>query len=191
VRHEFYLLLAFVLLALALVVPRLLRGEALGALLSLLSLVGIVLTGLVALLAITWLSHALHQPGGGRRGKALVLLGHLGRFLLVGFIGFVIATALVAQHGLGPRVAALAPPGVGVLSGTVGLYLHQRLGAPRFWVGFRWFGLALLGSFLGGIAGILGPEPWAVDAGILIPLVLFFAFARAGRTGPTDAGRQL
>jgi hypothetical protein len=91
-------------------------------------------------------------------------------------------------------MAALVPLGVGALTGAAGLCLHQRLGASRFWAGFRWFGLALLGAFLGGIVGILGPEPWAVDAGILIPLVLFLGFALAGRSGPrqrrgpTDAG---
>lgn len=184
VRHEFYLLLALVLLALALAVPRLIRGDGLGALISLLALVGLVLAALGLLLGITWLSQGMDRPGTGWRDRAFQTAGLLVRFLFFGFIGLVIATALVVQHGPGPRAGTLIPLGMGALSGSCGLYLYHRLGKSRFWAGFMWFGLALLGSFIGGILGILGPEPWSVDAGILIPLVLFLMLALSGRIGP-------
>jgi hypothetical protein len=61
---------------------------------------------------------------------------------------------------------------------------------------FGWFTLSLLGSFMGAILGILGSEPWSIDAGVLIPLVLFLILALSGRIGPRqreaspDAGSQ-
>jgi hypothetical protein len=45
------------------------------------------------------------------------------------------------------------------------------------------FSLALLGSLAGGILGILLPEPWGVDAGIILPLLLFLGLAVTGRLG--------
>jgi hypothetical protein len=68
-------------------------------------------------------------------------------------------------------------------TGTWGLLLYRQLGRTRFWRGFGRLGIALLGSLAGGILGILGPEPWAVDTGILAPLALFalLAFLLRGR----------
>ena len=189
VRHEFYLALAIALLALSLVLPRLFNREWLGALMSLLGLAGVVLAIFGALLAFTWLGRELERPSGGWRS-------HLGRFLLCGFIGLVIATALEAQHNPGKRTEALIPLSAGLLAGVGGIYLHQRFGESRFWAGFKWFGLALLGSFVGGILGILGPEPWSVNAGILIPLFLFLAlaltthFRRSRKMDPHDSRSQ-
>lgn len=184
VRHEFYLVLSLLLVALALVVPKLVHGDGRSALISLLYLAGIILVALGVLLAITWLSQQEAQPALGWRGRAVQIAGHLVRFLLFGFMGLVIATTLVAQHSLRGLAGTLVPLGMGALSGCSGLYLYHRIGKARFWSGFRWFGLALLGSFVGGILGILGPEPWSVDAGILLPLFLFLILALSGRIGP-------
>ena len=106
------------------------------------------------------------------------------RFWLYGFVGAVTAAALAANHHLGAHGEDLAA-GVGrSLTGILGTFLYQQLGRAQFWPAFGWFTLALLGSFIGGILELLGPEPWAIDAGILIPMVLFLILALSGRVGP-------
>jgi hypothetical protein len=47
--------------------------------------------------------------------------------------------------------------------------------------------LALLGALVGGLLGILGPEPWSIDAGVLVPLAAFVLLAALGRVGPKEA----
>lgn len=178
VRFEWYLLLSLVLIGLALALPRLARGDGRGALAALLGEAAVV-TGLLALLLLaTWLGQSRMAP----------FLGMVGRLLLTGGIGLVLGTALAAGHG--SRGESLAGSGGALLLGGLGLYLHRRLGADRFWSGFRWFCLALLGSLAGGILGILGPEPWSVPAGILAPLALFALIAGFSRSagGGSRAG---
>ncbi len=176
-RYDYYLVLALVLVALALVVPRLLRGDWLGALVSFLSLAGLVLAVLGILVASLWLYE--QSDGAGRGHKLSMAVGFLLRFVLFGSIGAVIASGLAANHHLGGRGENLAGGIAGGLAGFLGTGLYHRLGKARFWPVFGWFALSLLGSFMGTILGILGPEPWSVDAGILIPLVLFLALALA------------
>jgi hypothetical protein len=184
VRHDLYLAFAFILLAVALVVPRLVRGDGLGALIALLVLVGVVVAGIGMLLALSWLGLQMDRPGAGWRDRTFQWAGHLARCLMFGFIGLLVATAIAAQHGLGSKAEAWISLSSGAISGVSGLWLYQRLGKTRFWSGFKWFGLALLGSFIGGIVGILGPEPWSIDAGIVIPLGVFLLLALTGRVGP-------
>jgi hypothetical protein len=179
VRHDLYLAAALLLVALALAVPRLLRGDWLGALGALLSLAGLVLALLGLLVAGQWLQDRADRPGWGR-GLALAL-GSLLPFGLWGLIGAGLASALAANHRLGKDGANLAAGLAGGLTGLLGLVLYHRLGKARFWPLSRRFALALLGSFLGGILGILGPEPWSIDAGLLVPLGLFLALALSGR----------
>jgi hypothetical protein len=194
VRHDLYLSLALVLVALALVIPRLLRGDWLGALVALLSLAGLVLAVIGILVASQWLHGQSDGAGWGHRLSMAV--GILLRFGLFGFIGAVIASGLAANHHLGVQGENCAGGVVGGLTGFLGTGLYHRLGKARFWPLFGWFALSLLGSFLGGILGILGPEPWSIDAGILIPLVLFLILAVTCRIGTRqreaspDAGSQ-
>ena len=180
-RYDYYLFLALVLVALALVVPKLLRGDWSGALLSILFLAGLVLAILGILLASLWLYEQSHGAGWGH--KLSMALGSLLRFGLFGSIGAVIASGLAANHHLGGRGENLAGGIAGGLAGLLGTGLYHRLGEARFWPGFGWFALSLLGSFMGAILGILGPEPLSIDAGVLIPLVLFLILALSGRIG--------
>lgn len=188
VRHDLFILVALVLLALAIVVPRLLKGQWRGALLGLLILAGAVLGGLVLLLAVDWLQRASEGPTLGWSDRAARAMGHLLRFVLFGFIGAVIASALAENHSLGAHGENLAALGVGAAAGTLGTALYLHFGKARFWPVFGGFALALLGSFIGGILGILGPEPWSVDAGILLPLLLFLvlAFRHRGTVPPPE-----
>lgn len=186
VRHDLLILVALVLLALAIVVPRLLQGQWRGALLGLLILAGAVLGGIGLLLAVDWLQQASEGPARGWSDRAARAMGHLLRFALFGFIGAVIASALAANHGLGAHGANLAALGAGALAGCLGTALYLHFGKARFWPVFGGFALALLGSFIGGILGILGPEPWSVDAGILLPLLLFLAFRHRGAAPPRE-----
>ncbi len=180
-RYDYYLALALVLVALALAVPRLLRGDWLGALVSLLSLAGLVLAILGILLTALWLYE--QSDGAGWGHKLSLAIGILLRFGLFGFIGAAIASGLAANHHLGVQGENWAGGVAGGLTGFLGTVLHHRLGRARFWPLFGRFALSLLGSFLGGILGILGPEPWSIDAGVLIPLVLFLLLALSGRVG--------
>lgn len=94
----------------------------------------------------------------------------------------------MAGHGLSPVTQNLVSLAAGVLGGLFGGFLHHRLGPARFWPAFGLFCLTLLGSFLGGILGILGPENWGVDIGIMIPLLIFAILAAAGRIVPPPEG---
>lgn len=184
VRHEFMILAALILIVLAVALPRLLKEGWKSALLSLLPVAGI-LVGVIALLVfVVWLQTNLDREGEGWRDKAFRGTGHLLRFLLFAFVGLVVATAVVAQHRLGPALEAVIPLTIAAACGAAGLHLHHRLGKTRFWPAFGKFGLALLGSLFGGILGILGPEPWAVDAGILLPILVFVILASLGRITP-------
>jgi hypothetical protein len=194
VRHDLYLFLALVLVALALVVPRLVRGDWPGALMSLLALAGLVFAVIGILVAVQWLQG---QSDGAGWGHTLSMaVGILLRFCLFGFIGAAIAAGLAANHHLGVQGENWAGGVAGGLTGFLGTGLFHRLGKARFWPLFGWFALSLLGSFIGGILGILGPEPWSVDAGILIPLILFLILALSGgikarqREEPLDDGKQ-
>lgn len=187
VRHDFLLLAALLLMALVIAVPRLLRGEVRGALAGLLVLALVVLAGLALLLVAGWLSGAADRPAEGWSARAARAVGHLLRFALFGFIAALVAAALAANHGAGPRGQDGAALLAGVLGGLAGLGLHLRLGAARFWPAFRRFALALLGSFVLGVLALLGPAPWSVDAGVLLPLLAFLVLAlRARARGAGD-----
>jgi hypothetical protein len=184
VRHDLFIVVALVLLALAVVVPRLLHGQWKSAMLGLLILAGAVLAGIVLLLAVDWLQPPSDRPVQGWTERLARAIGHLLRFTLFGAIGAIFASALAANHHAGAHGENLAATVTGVLAGLFGTALYLRLGKPRFWPAFGWFALASLGAFLGGIVGILGPDPWGVDAGILLPMALFLALALLGRIAP-------
>ena len=183
-RHDLFILAALVLLALAIVLPRLLHGQWLRALLGLLVLAGAVLGGLGLLLAVDWVQQQSDRPAGGWQRVLSRAVGDLGRVCLFGFIGAALASALAANHRLGPRLEDRAALGLGALGAAGGLALYHRLGKARFWPAFGWFALALLGAFAGGILGLLGPDPWGVDLGILAPLLLFLVLALLGHVAP-------
>ena len=180
VRHDFHIALAILLLTLAVGVPQALKHGLRGALTAVAGLVcGLaVLAGL--LLGATWLL----ERGGARNGGPAAWLALGLRFLLFGLISALLGDALVLWHGLGPGGEDLATLGAGVLGGTCGCFLYQRLGPPRFWPAFGRFCLALLGSLAGGLLGILGPGNWGVDLGILVPLLIFAILAARGRIVP-------
>ncbi|WP_257310479.1 hypothetical protein [Geothrix fuzhouensis] len=184
VRHDLFLLATLVFLALAVVLPRLLHGQWKGAMLGLLILGGTVLAGILLLLAVDWLQQPSDRPVQGWSERLACAIGHLLRFALFGSIGAIIASALAANHRVGAHGENLAAAVTGVLAGLLGTALYLHLGKTRFWPGFRRFALASLGAFFGGIIGILGPDPWGVDAGILLPLVVFLVLALLGRIAP-------
>lgn len=181
VRHDLYLLVAVLLVALALVVPRLARGEWKGALLALLALAAVILGGIGLLVGAQWIGDGAEDGRSTWRAFLARGFGDLARFGLSGLAGAVIASGLAANHHLGARGEDWAAALAGGLAGLAGLVLGRWMGAPRFWRLFGWFALALLGAFLGGILGLLGPEPWGVDVGVLAPLVAFAALAVSGK----------
>ncbi len=187
VRHDCFILAALILVALALVLPRLAHGDWKGALVSLLLLVGAVGAVVGCLLFIGWMAQLLEEPGTGWRGRAVGLLGHLLRFLLCGLIGAVLASGLAANHRLGAQGQNVAGALGGLLAGALGVALYRRLGGARFWPSFGKFAFALLGSFFGAIFGLLGPEPWSVDLGVGVPLILFAILALMGWVVPKPA----
>ena len=138
---------------------------------------------IAALVLLGWVAQAVSRMGPAWSGRIVRFLGFVLRAGLCAFIGMLLASGLVANHRLGPRMENLAALGAGILGGGCGAWLHWRLGPERFWRGFRMFSLALLGSLAGGILGILLPEPWGVDAGIILPLLLFLGLAVTGRLG--------
>jgi hypothetical protein len=184
IRHELYLLAASLGILRVVVVPRCRQAGWRSAVLGLLAVLGCVLAAGGGLLLLVWLPENLSRPGTGWKARTGRGIGALLRFALCGFVGLAVATALVAQHRLGPGLEAGIPLASAAACGGMGLFLHGRLGGDRFWPAFRKLGLALAGSLVGGMLGILGPEPWAVDAGIAAPLVLFFLLAATGRIVP-------
>jgi uncharacterized membrane protein YeaQ/YmgE (transglycosylase-associated protein family) len=105
------------------------------------------------------------------------------RIGLCALIAMLLASALVANHHGGARRENLATVAAGVLGASLGAWLHRHLGPTRFWNGFKVFFVALLGSLAGGILGILLPEPWGIDAGVALPLLVFLVLALTGRLG--------
>ncbi|WP_243319760.1 hypothetical protein [Geothrix sp. SG200] len=180
-RHDLYLLVAVLLVALALVVPRLALGEWKGAFLALLVLAAVVLGGIGLLVGAQWIGDGSGEGRGTWRSALAKGIGDLARFGLSGLAGAVIASGLAANHHLGARGEDWAAGLAGGLAGLTGVVLGRWMGGPRFWRLFGWFSLALLGAFVGGILGLLGPEPWGVDVGVLAPLAAFAALAASGR----------
>jgi len=181
------ILVALLLVVLAVVLPAFLqRGWRQGML-----ALGLVAALALALVALAWtLGWLLGTHGGegcGWRSRFLAASGHLFRFLLCGLIAAILGVALIAEHGLGVGVENSVAAVSGGAGGLAGCLLYWRLGARRFWTAFRRLGLALLGSFLGGILGLLGPEKWGVTLGVLVPLLVFAIFASAGRIVPPRA----
>jgi len=187
VRYDWMLLLALVGVTLAIVLPQFLRHGWRRGLVSLLVVGLLVAAGVALLMFFVWLLGNVGREGRGWRDRALQGLGHLLRFFLFGLMAAILGVALVGGHHLGVAVEDIVSLGVGLLGGPGGCLLHRRLGPPRFWVAFRRLCLALLGSLLGGILGILGPEPWSVPMGILMPLLLFGVLAAFGRIVPPAA----
>lgn len=191
VRHDCFILVAIILVAMAVVIPQAQKHGFKGALVALL-MVGVFLAGIMAVLyAISWLIERMAEPVQGGQGIVFRWLGHLLRFLLFGLISSVLGTALAHGHGLslvGENLVALVS---GTFGGVVGCLLHHRLGPIRFWPSFGRFCLALVGSLFGGMLGILGPENWGVGIGILIPLLVFAILVVAGRIIPPKEGESL
>jgi hypothetical protein len=187
VRYEIYLLAAGILITLAVVVPAARSHGLVAALAALLCIVAILGAGLALLVVSGWLLERAQGPKSAW-GTVLAGLGHLLRFGLCALVASLLASALVAWHGLSlpaeNRVALVS----GILGGAAGVWLHLRLGSARFWTAFGRLALALLASFLLGILGILGPGNWGVDLGILAPLLVFGFLAAAGRIVPPPEG---
>jgi len=184
VNHNAMILVALVGLILAVVLPQMLRHGWRRALLAFLGLSLVIAVGVGVLVGFLWLLENVGREGKGWRDRALRGLGHVLRFLLFGFIAAILGVALVGGHHFGVGVENAVSALCGLLGGGAGCLWHHRLGASRFWVAFRRFGLALLGSFIGGILGILGPEPWGIPLGILLPLLAFAILAILGRIVP-------
>ena len=188
VRHDLFILAAVVFLALAVVIPQALKHGLKGALIALLGVAAVLAAVVGVLFAITWLIEQVGRPGTGGRGALFRWVGHLLRFILFGFLASLIGAALVVWHGLSPAMQDLVSLAFALFGGGVGSLLYHRLGPARFWPAFGLFCLALLGSFLGGILGILGPGNWGVDIGILVPLLIFAILAASGRIVPPREG---
>lgn len=184
VRHDLMILLAVICLTLVVVVPQASKHGLRGALLALLGVAGVLAAGVGLLISAIWLFEQASHPGSGWRGSAFRGLGHLSRFSLFGLVAAILGTALLAGHDVGVVAGNWVSLTCGLLGGAGGCHLHGRLGPARFWIAFRRFGLALLGSFIGGILGILGPENWGVGLGILIPLLVFAVLAATGHIVP-------
>lgn len=180
VQFEWYLLAAVLLVALAVVVPEARRHGPQGALVALGWVAGVLIAALGLLLGATWL---LGRDGPRR------WLGALFRGLGAGFLAALLGTALVHGHGLTAAGEDRVGLGAGILGAVAGALLHRRLGPARFRTAFRRFCLALLGSLLFGILGILGPGDWGVDLGILAPLLVFALLAACGRIVPPAGDR--
>ena len=178
------ILAAFVLVALAVVVPEfVLHGWRRGVV-AILWVVAVAAAIVGLLMALAWLLDAGNGKQGGWGDRVSRGFRFLLRFLLFGFLAGILATALVAGHGLGAdgenRVLLVS----GILGGLVGCFFHFRLGASRFWGAFGGFCLALFGSLVLGILGILLPGDWGPDLGILLPILIFVVLALAGRVVP-------
>jgi hypothetical protein len=180
VRPDLYILAAILGLALAVVVPQAVKHGLKGALVALGGLVLVVAACLGALFLATWL---LEGRGLFQRGA-----GHLARFLLFGLMASAVGSALVVWHGLSPAVENGVALASGLLGGGSGCLLHHHLGPSRFWSFFGRLCLALLGSLVGGLLGILLLGSWGVTLGVLVPLLLFALLTVAGRTVPASGG---
>jgi len=181
------LLIAFMGVSLAVALPQFLWHGWRRGLLSLfaVALAAMAVWGL--LVFFVWIAGDQGSEGHGRKAKTLRALGHGLRFLFFGLVTAILGVALVGGHGLGRTVEDTVSLGSGLAGAFAGLLLRRRLGPSRFWVAFRRFGWALLGSFVGGILGILGPEGWGITLGILVPLLVFAILACLGRIVPREA----
>jgi len=180
-RYDYYILAAILGLALAVVLPQAHRHGLKGALLAIAGVGGVLAGGLGLLIGGSWLLGRKERPGRGgwvRRG-----FGHLPGFCLFGLLASAVAAALLAQHGLSPATGNGVCLCAGILGGLSGERVRHRLGPDRFRPAFGSFVLALLGSLLGGILGILGPGNWGVDIGVLTPLLVFAILSATGRIG--------
>jgi len=186
VRFELYIAASVLLIALAMVIPEV-RNHGWKA--GLLALLGIVLT-LAAiigvLVGISWLA----GREGSAAGAAVRSAGHVLRFALCACLGAGLATALVAQHGLPVWAQNAVSLAGAALGGAAGAWLRLRLGPGRYWIAFGRLALALAGSLLFGLIGILGPGNWGVDLGILLPLLVFAILAGCGRIVPPAEQRS-
>ena len=182
-RPDLLILGAFLLLLLAVVVPAwILHGPRQGLLAAL--RVGAWAAAIVGVLFLAvWLLEG-GQWRGGRRAGLSQGWGHLGRFLASGSVAAILGAALVGGHGLGPALENRIALAAGLLGGLAGGGLGLGWGAARFWVVFRRFCLALLGSFVLGILGLILPGTWGPDLGILLPILVFIALALGGRVLP-------
>jgi hypothetical protein len=183
-RPDLLISAALALMILAIVVPEfVLHGERQGFM-AILWVAGGIVAIAVLFAAAVWLL----DGGTGRKGGWGDRLSHAIRFLLrgilFGLMASILATALVSGHGLGVRRVDQVSLGAGLAGGLVGSLLHARLGPSRFWACFSRFCIALGGSLVLGILGLLVPGAWGPDAGILLPLLVFVVFALAGRIVP-------
>ncbi len=188
VRYDLFIAVAMLCLALAVIIPQSQKHGLKGALLALLLMGGLLAAVVGVLVAFGWLIELAGSPVSGWRGKAIRGAGHALRFGLFGLIASALGAGLCVFHGLARATEDFIILGAGLLGGGSACLLHHFLGPARFWPAFRRFCLALLGSFLGGILGILGPGNWGVTIGILVPLLLFTLLAALGRMAPPPAG---
>ena len=188
VRHDLFIAAAVLCLALAVVIPQAQKHGLKGALLALLLVAGGLAAVVGVFVAIGWLIELATSPASGWRARILRWAGDGLRFALFGLIASALGAGLCVFHGLARTTEDLIGLGAAGLGGVVGCLIHHRLGPVRFWPAFRRFCLALLGSFLGGMLGILGPGNWGVTIGILVPLLIFGILAAVGRIVPPPEG---
>jgi hypothetical protein len=178
------ILAAFFLVLLAVAVPEWRLHGARQGLLAIIRVgawAAVLLGGL--LLAIWLLEGGQGERDGWRTGLSRGV-GRLLRFLASAWIAAILGAALAAGHGLGPALENRIAMAAGLLGGLTGSFLGHELGATRFWMVFRRFCLALLGSFVLGILGLLLPGAWGPDVGILLPILVFAVLALSGRIVP-------
>ena len=183
VRHDLYILIAVVLIALAIILPRFVQHGLRAGLIASLYVAGAVAGGIGILFLATWLLENTGREGSGWGDRALRGFGGLLRFLLFGLTVTIIVTALVSGHALAVdniNLVSLVAAGFGGLCGSL---LYRHLGPTRFWPPFRQFCLTLLGSFVGGVIGMIGGV-WWTDIGILAPILIFMALIITGRIVP-------
>jgi hypothetical protein len=154
----------------------------LGIVLALAAIIGI-------LVGVSWLVELAGREGSAA-GAAARWVGPILRFALCACLGAGLATALVAQHGLPVRAENAVSLAGAALGGAAGAWLHLRLGPGRYWTAFGRLALALAGSLLFGLFGILGPGNWGVDLGIAVPLLVFAILAACGRIVPPAEPRS-
>jgi hypothetical protein len=188
VRHDLFILAAIICMTLVVVIPQAVKHGLPGAMRALFAVAGALVVLVSLWFLATWLIEQSGQAEAGWKGAVASALGHLLRFALFGVIASALAAGLCLWHGLSPTVETIVAMTAAVVGGLAGCGARHRLGAARFWPSFRRFCLALLGSFLGGMLGILGPGNWGVTIGILVPLLIFAILAVTGRIVPPRAG---
>ncbi len=186
-RPDLMILVAFLLVLLAVVIPEWRLHGARQGLMAIIRVGGWAAALLVILFLAVWLLEGGPREDGGWRAAFSHGFGYLLRFLISALIAAVLGAALAGGHGLGPELENRIALGAGLLGGLSGSFLSRGLGPARFWAVLGRFCVALLGSFVLGILGLLLPGTWGPDLGILLPILCFAALVLTGRVVPPRA----